>query len=250
MSEDTGSRLAAGSPQLSRGQGQPPAKPESPSREPRTASSALLSVTHLTTGFDQDGRFVPAVIDVSFGVAAGETLCLVGESGSGKSLTALSIMRLIQPPGRIASGQIVFKGRDSLTLPEREMQHVRGAEIGLIFQEPMTALNPVYTIGNQIEETLRIHGRATRANARQKAIELLDDRQRARAGKPRARLSASALGRTAPARAHRAGARLRAGAPHRRRAHHRPRRDHSGADPRPAARSAKTIRARAAAHHT
>jgi oligopeptide/dipeptide ABC transporter ATP-binding protein len=134
---------------------------------------SLLSVTHLTTGFDQDGRFVPAVIDVSFGVAAGETLCLVGESGSGKSLTALSIMRLVQSPGRITSGQIVFKGRDLLTLPEREMQRVRGAEIGLIFQEPMTALNPVYTIGNQIEETLRIHGRATRRNARQKAIDLL-----------------------------------------------------------------------------
>ena len=173
MSEDRGPRLAAGSSQLDRGQGQPPAKPGFPSREPRTASSALLSVSHLTTGFDQDGRFVPAVMDVSFGVSGGETLCLVGESGSGKSLTALSIMRLIQAPGRIASGQILFKGRDLLTLAERDMQRVRGAEIGLIFQEPMTALNPVYTIGNQIEETLRIHGRATRRNARQKAIELL-----------------------------------------------------------------------------
>jgi oligopeptide/dipeptide ABC transporter ATP-binding protein len=143
--------------------------PESLIPDPRS----LLSVSHLTTGFDQDGGFVPAVIDVSFGVAAGETLCLVGESGSGKSLTALSIMRLVQVPGRIATGQIHFKGRDLLTLPEREMQRVRGAEIGLIFQEPMSALNPVYTIGNQIEETLRIHGRATRATARQKAIELL-----------------------------------------------------------------------------
>jgi oligopeptide/dipeptide ABC transporter ATP-binding protein len=133
----------------------------------------LLAVSHLTTGFDQDGRFVPAVIDVSFSIGAGETLCLVGESGSGKSLTALSIMRLVQTPGRIASGQILFKGRDLLGLREREMQRVRGAEIGLIFQEPMTALNPVYTIGNQIEETLRIHGRATRGTARQKAIELL-----------------------------------------------------------------------------
>jgi oligopeptide/dipeptide ABC transporter ATP-binding protein len=113
------------------------------------------------------------VIDVGFSVAKGETLCLVGESGSGKSLTALSIMRLIQSPGRIASGQILFQGRDLLALSEREMEQVRGAEIGLIFQEPMTALNPVFTIGNQIEETLRIHGRATRADARQKAIELL-----------------------------------------------------------------------------
>jgi oligopeptide/dipeptide ABC transporter ATP-binding protein len=132
-----------------------------------------LSVSHLTTGFDQDGGFVPAVIDVSFGVAAGETLCLVGESGSGKSLTALSIMRLIQPPGRIASGRIVFKSRDLLSLTERDMQQVRGAEIGLVFQEPMTALNPVYTIGTQLEETLRIHGRASRADARRKAVELL-----------------------------------------------------------------------------
>jgi len=134
---------------------------------------ALLSVRHLTTGFDQDDRFLPAVIDVGFKLAAGETLCLVGESGSGKSLTALSIMRLIQPPGRIASGRIFFKGRDLLSASEGDMQQIRGAEIGLVFQEPMTALNPVFTIGNQIEETLRIHGRATRRTARSKAIELL-----------------------------------------------------------------------------
>jgi oligopeptide/dipeptide ABC transporter ATP-binding protein len=139
----------------------------------RGSELPLLSVRHLTTGFDQDGRFLPAVIDVTFNVSAGETLCLVGESGSGKSLTALSIMRLIDPPGRIASGRIFFKGRDLLWQSESEMQQVRGAEIGLIFQEPMTALNPVFTIGNQIEETLRIHGRATRRTARDKAIELL-----------------------------------------------------------------------------
>jgi len=136
--------------------------------------SRLLSVDHLTTGFDVRGRFVPAVIDVSFELSAGETLCLVGESGSGKSVTALSIMRLVQPPGRIDKGRIVFKGRDLRALSEREMQKIRGAEIGLIFQEPMTALNPVFTIGSQIEETLRVHGRATRHTARQKAIELLD----------------------------------------------------------------------------
>src|SRR4051794_24583473 len=136
--------------------------------------SPLLSVEHLTTGFDIKNRFVPAVIDVSFHVDAGETLCLVGESGSGKSLTALSIMRLVQPPGRIEQGRIVFKGRDLREVPERDMQKVRGAEIALIFQEPMTALNPVFTIGSQIEETLRVHGRATRRTARQKAVELLD----------------------------------------------------------------------------
>jgi len=143
--------------------------------EPRELpASPLLSVQHLTIGFDQHGRFVPAVIDLSFSVATGETLCLVGESGSGKSLTALSIMRLVQPPGRIASGAIRFKGRDLCTLGEREMQSVRGAEIALIFQEPMTALNPVFTIGNQIEETLLVHKRTTRQTVRRRAIELLE----------------------------------------------------------------------------
>jgi peptide/nickel transport system ATP-binding protein len=131
-------------------------------------------VQHLTTGFDLDRRFVPAVIDVSFELDKGETLGLVGESGSGKSLTALSIIRLVQSPGRVAGGRVVFRGRDLLALSEQEMQQVRGAQIGFVFQEPMTALNPVFTIGSQIEETLRIHGRATRRTARQKAIDLLD----------------------------------------------------------------------------
>jgi oligopeptide/dipeptide ABC transporter ATP-binding protein len=135
---------------------------------------ALLSVRHLTTGFETDGGFVPAVIDVSFHVNRGETLGIVGESGSGKSLTALSVMGLIEPPGRIAQGQIFFGGRDLVGLSDREMQRVRGAGIALIFQEPMTALNPVFTIGSQIEETLLVHGRETRRTARQKAIELLD----------------------------------------------------------------------------
>ena len=137
-------------------------------------SETLLAVERLTTGFDVQGRFVPAVIDVSFQLHRGETLCLVGESGSGKSLTAFSILRLVQPPGRISSGAILYKGRDLLPVAEREMQRVRGAEIALIFQEPMTALNPVFTIGNQIEETLLVHGRATRRTARDKAIELLE----------------------------------------------------------------------------
>ncbi len=138
------------------------------------SDAPLLAVDHLTAGFEIDGRFVPAVIDVSFHVDTGETLCLVGESGSGKSLTALSIMGLIERPGRIAGGRILFKGRDLRQLSEREMQRLRGAEIALIFQEPMTALNPVFTIGNQIEETLLVHGRATRRSARQRAVELLD----------------------------------------------------------------------------
>src|SRR5216117_3447847 len=119
----------------------------------------LLAVSHLTTVYDTPRGPVAAVDDLTFEIRKGETLCLVGESGSGKSVTALSIMRLVQPPGRIEGGQITFKGRDLSGLGEREMQKVRGAEIALIFQEPMTALNPVFTIGSQIEETLRVHGR-------------------------------------------------------------------------------------------
>ena len=137
-------------------------------------SDSLLSVERLTTVFDLPAGTAPAVIDVSFAVAPGETLCLVGESGSGKSVTALSIMRLVQRPGRVAAGRILFKGRDLLSLDERAMQKVRGAEIGLVFQEPMTALNPVFTIGNQLEETLMVHGLARGRQAQTRAVELLD----------------------------------------------------------------------------
>jgi oligopeptide/dipeptide ABC transporter ATP-binding protein len=133
----------------------------------------LLAVEHLTTVFDTASGPVPAVNDVSFEIRAGETLGLVGESGSGKSVTALSIMRLVQPPGRIAGGRLLFKGRDLLTVDDREMQRVRGAQIALIFQEPMTALNPVFRVGAQLAETLMVHGRATRREAKARAIELL-----------------------------------------------------------------------------
>jgi peptide/nickel transport system ATP-binding protein len=133
----------------------------------------LLKIDHLMTVFDLPSGPVPAVDDVSFEIQQGETLGVVGESGSGKSVTAFSIMRLVQPPGRIAHGAVYFKGRDLLRLSEREMQSVRGAEISLIFQEPMTALNPVFTIGDQLRETLVVHRRATGREAREYAIELL-----------------------------------------------------------------------------
>jgi len=135
--------------------------------------SALLEVSNLTTVFDTPRGPVAAVDDVSFAIEAGETLGLVGESGSGKSVTALSIMRLVQAPGRVARGRIVFNGQDLLTLDEKAMRSVRGAGIALIFQEPMTALNPVFRVGDQIAETLLVHGRATRREAKAKAIELL-----------------------------------------------------------------------------
>jgi oligopeptide/dipeptide ABC transporter ATP-binding protein len=134
----------------------------------------LLSVEKLTTVFDLPSGAIPAVDDVSFEIQRGETLGLVGESGSGKSVTAFSIMRLVQPPGRVRSGRIGFRGRDLLQLTEREMCAVRGADISLIFQEPMTALNPVFTIGDQLREALLVHNKATRRDARTKAIELLE----------------------------------------------------------------------------
>src|SRR5262245_19776602 len=130
------------------------------------ADGTLLTIEHLTTVFDSDRGPVPAVNDISFEIRAGETLGLVGESGSGKSVTALSIMRLVQPPGRISRGSIRFKGRDLLTFAEPDMRAVRGAEISLIFQEPATALNPVFTVGDQIGETLLVHGRASRREAK------------------------------------------------------------------------------------
>jgi len=137
-------------------------------------SDPLLAVEHLTTVFDT-GRGAPAAVDgVSFEIRAGETLGLVGESGSGKSITALSIMRLVPPPGRIAGGRILFQGRDLLALAERDMRAVRGAGISLIFQEPMSALNPVFTVGDQVAEALAVHGRAKGRAARARAVELLD----------------------------------------------------------------------------
>src|SRR5207247_6383728 len=132
------------------------AAPSTRHAAPLRMSEPLLRVDHLTTVFDTASGPVPAVNDVSFEIRAGETLGLVGESGSGKAVTALSIMRLVQPPGRMARGHIHFKGRDLVTLDEPSMRAVRGAEISLIFQEPMTALNPVFTVGDQIAEPLLV----------------------------------------------------------------------------------------------
>jgi len=136
--------------------------------------TSLLDVQHLTVVFEGAQSRVTAVSDVSFQIAAGETLGLVGESGSGKSVTAFSILRLVQPPGRITGGQIMFEGRDLLTLTEREMRQVRGARISLIFQEPMTALNPVMRVGDQIAEALTVHGQATPREGRERAVALLE----------------------------------------------------------------------------
>jgi ABC-type dipeptide/oligopeptide/nickel transport system ATPase component len=132
----------------------------------------MLDVQDLTVAYPGQST-VTAVDRVSFQIAAGETLGLVGESGSGKSVTAFAILRLVPPPGQITGGRVLFEGRDLLALSEGEMREVRGARISLIFQEPMTALNPVMRVGDQIAEALTVHG-ATAAEGRHRAVELLE----------------------------------------------------------------------------
>jgi oligopeptide/dipeptide ABC transporter ATP-binding protein len=138
-----------------------------------TDGDVLLDVRELRTHFPTDDGVVRAVDGVSFRVRRGQTLGVVGESGCGKSVTALSVMRLVPPPGRIAGGRILFEGRDLAALPEPKMRAVRGRDIAMIFQEPMTSLNPVFTVGYQIMEAIRAHLAVTRAEARRRAVELL-----------------------------------------------------------------------------
>ena len=135
----------------------------------------LLSLRHLVTAFETDEGYLRAVDDISFDVLPGRTLGIVGESGCGKSVTSLSIMRLVpSPPGFIEGGEALFEGRNLLRLPESEMRRLRGNEISMIFQEPMTSLNPVYTVGSQIVEAIRLHQKMSRRAAKARAIELLD----------------------------------------------------------------------------
>ena len=135
----------------------------------------LLRVENLRTWFRSGAGPIRAVDGVDFELDAGRTLGIVGESGSGKSVSALSIMRLIEPPGEILEGsKIVFEGRDLVPLSEREMESIRGDIISMIFQEPMTSLNPVYTVGEQIAEAVRIHRKAGRSEAMERAREMLE----------------------------------------------------------------------------
>lgn len=137
-------------------------------------SKTILEVKNLRTAFRTDSGEVTAVDDVSLSVKEGQTLGIVGESGCGKSVTALSIMRLIpSPPGRVVSGQILFKGEDLLQKPIQEMRQIRGNKIGMIFQEPMTSLNPVFTIGDQVMESVRLHQGLNKKDALSRAIEML-----------------------------------------------------------------------------
>ncbi|MFA5595107.1 MAG: ABC transporter ATP-binding protein [Trueperaceae bacterium] len=138
-------------------------------------SKRLLEVKSLKTYFDTDEGTVKAVDGVSFHLDRGETLAVVGESGSGKSVMSLSMMRLIPtPPGRIAGGEILFQGEDLVKKTEREMRRIRGNDISMIFQEPMTSLNPVYTVGDQIAEAIVLHQGKTKRQAMVMAAEMLD----------------------------------------------------------------------------
>jgi ABC-type dipeptide/oligopeptide/nickel transport system ATPase component len=141
--------------------------PADSSKEP------LLSVRNLQTHFFTDDGVVKAVDGISFDLAPGETLGIVGESGSGKSVTSLSTLRLVNKPGRIVGGEIKFKGRDLLKLSNAEMRSLRGNDISMIFQEPMTSLDPLYTIGAQMREAIELHQGKKGQEARQEAIRAL-----------------------------------------------------------------------------
>jgi oligopeptide/dipeptide ABC transporter ATP-binding protein len=137
------------------------------------APAPLLEIKQLRTYFSVRGQTAKAVDDVSLSIMPGQTLGLVGESGCGKSVTAHSIMRLIPtPPGRIAGGEILFEHRDLVKLSEAQMRRIRGNRISMIFQEPMTSLNPTYPVGDQVEEVIRLHAKLSRSAARERSVEM------------------------------------------------------------------------------
>ncbi|SVA86904.1 uncharacterized protein METZ01_LOCUS139758, partial [marine metagenome] len=136
--------------------------------------TSVLSVEGLTVDFDVKGRSVNILSEVSFDLKSGETLGIIGESGCGKSMTALALLRMIpSPPGRITGGKVLLNDEDLLKATKNRISSIRGKEISMIFQEPMTSLNPVYTVGNQIVETIRRHKLISRSEALEEAVELL-----------------------------------------------------------------------------
>jgi len=137
------------------------------------SSKNILEVRNLQTSFFTDEGEIKAVDGVSFELPKGKTLGVVGESGSGKSITALSLLQLLSNPGRVKGGEILYKGKNLLDYTEKQMREIRGNDISMIFQEPMTSLNPVYTVGFQISESLIIHQKLTKRQAKLKSIEML-----------------------------------------------------------------------------
>ena len=158
----------------------------------------VLEVDNLKTYFYlEDDKIAKAVDDVSFKIYPGETVAFVGESGSGKSMTGLSVMRLVKKPGKIVEGSITLNQQDLLALNDREMTSIRGNDIAMIFQEPMTALNPVFTIGNQITEVLRKHKKMSKKDAHEEAIESIKFCRNSSARRDHERISTSAIRRNA-----------------------------------------------------
>ena len=166
----------------------------------------LLALRDLRVSFRTEQGVVEAVDGLDLDLQAGEVLGVVGESGSGKSVSMLALLGLIDDPNVVVEGQALFRGRDLLKLPERELRRLRGREAAMISQDPMTSLNPVYTVGWQIAEQLRAHETLTRRAADQRAVELLRSVGVPQAPAPRPRLSPTVLGRHAPARDDRDGA--------------------------------------------
>lgn len=137
------------------------------------AKNLLLDVQDLRTSFHTEEGEVRAVDGVSFQVHKGETIAIVGESGSGKSVTAFSVMDLVDKPGKVEGGKVLFEGKDLTTFSKRQMRKLRGNELSMIFQEPLTSLNPVFTVGNQISEAILLHQKATKLEAKHISIEML-----------------------------------------------------------------------------
>ena len=135
---------------------------------------SILKISDLNVSFTSEKKSIPAVDGISFDLKEGEILGIVGESGSGKSVTSLAIMGLIpSPPGKIANGKILFEGNDLTTYSDKQMRQIRGNQISMIFQEPMTSLNPLFTIGNQLIEAIRLHTKISKTEARNRSIDLL-----------------------------------------------------------------------------
>lgn len=148
---------------------------QSPAVQVVDTSTPVLEVRDLVVEFDTDDGRLRALDRVSFSIGRGEVLGVVGESGAGKSLTGMAISRMIQPPGHIAGGEVLLAGKRIDQLPPREMRQIRGKRIGMIFQDPMTSLNPLFTVGDQLAETMRVHLSINRRAAWERAIELLDE---------------------------------------------------------------------------